>query len=402
MWYSQQDMIEIESVYSAIRHICENADENLNYIYLEHDTVNYGHQVIKDGNENGFKLHTTFLRPSENSSNVDSNTDWTTRIKYETNKSNSSVSLIWYAFINPGKDMKPLNDEKYYLEVWKDANFKLGTQIAIMGSTPSLGTFKMSIMFNRKFNLSTKKNTTINTSASSSWCPDLAMLKTCLKKTMTKTIEEDGASSRVILEDLNHIDPNIFPTHFVVVQLTINHNSKKSSENLSFYLDVACTQIKKNVKSFENTFPKLIGEKFDKILAEYSNQFHQKFNQLFPIKIKDNSIKNSSLLNFAESTFSNMAGSLGYFYGSSLVQNYDVIELKNSVSSEYIKYFSAGLLTVVSSRSVYPIGFLCDDGFHGLMLESWSVNLQLQILGHWMDFLNNWGWIPREQVRTNL
>jgi len=123
--------------------------------------------------------------------------------------------------------------------------------------------------------------------------------------------------------------------------------------------------------------------------------------------MKKDTADKSLLLDFAKVTFSNMAGSLGYFYGSSLVRDDDKNNLSNRGVSEIdivdsVKYWRAGLLTAVPSRSQFPRGFLWDDGFHGLMLGRWSVKLQLQILGHWMDLLNHQGWIPREQVRIYL
>lgn len=426
MWYTQQSLKKTGSIDSEVRHMCDNSHENLVYGYVEHDAVNYGHQVIHDGKENGFTLHTIFLRPKSNvNSNVNSdtsNTDWTTRIIYETNNTASSVSLVWYVYIDPGDDGLPLNNKAYSLETFNGVDGKLGVPLAtIMGSTPSLDNFQMSIIpveSNNSDEISKFVSVNINTSISSSWCPNMALLKHCLAKSMIikrQVIKNSSISSQIVLidEELKKRDnnQNSLLKNFVAIQVTISHNKKKSTEttskfkSVSYSLDIAYSQTNKQTRVNKNTIPSLIGDQFDKVHNEYSNRFHERFHKTFPISLKEDNVEKSLLLNFARVTFSNMAGSLGYFYGSSLVRDDDEQNnFSNSGVSEIdlvdaVKYWRAGLLTAVPSRSQFPRGFLWDDGFHGLMMGCWSINLQLHILGHWMDLLNYQGWIPREQVR---
>jgi len=419
MWYTQQNLMRTGSIDSSIRHMCDNAHENLVYGYVEHDTVNYGHQVINDGKENGFKLQTIFLRPNNKRKTDTSNTDWTTRIIYETNNSVSSVSLVWYVYIDPGEDEQLLKKEEYSLGIQKGVDDQLGTPlVTITGSTPSLSDFKMSIIPIPPKNIDNFSASLvhINTSISSLWCPNTAMLKQCLAKSMAirrQPVKDPGISSQIMLvdekysiHDNNHQNPNLLK-NFVALQITISPNNKKdiTSKFRSYSLDIAYTQKNKHINSalFKDISPLLVGNTFSSVHTEYSNRFQQKFKNTFPIKMKDTAEK-SLLLDFAKVTFSNMAGSLGYFYGSSLVRDDDdENNLNNGGVSEIdivdaVKYWRAGLLTAVPSRSQFPRGFLWDDGFHGLMLGRWSVELQLHILGHWMDLLNHQGWIPREQV----
>lgn len=430
MWYTQNNLMKTGSIDYSIRHMCDNSHEDLVYGYIEHDTINYGHQVINDGKDNGFILQTIFLRPNNDvnsgSENSGSNTDWTTRIIYETNNSASSVSLVWYVYIDPGEIDQSLNDQDYTLEVLKGVDGKISSPLAtITGSTPSLSDFKMSIIplaSNNSDNLS-KYTVHINTSTSGLWCPNAALLKQCLAKSMAikrQAIKESGTSSQIMLVDEKYNKQE--PTHqtsnllknFVAVQVTISHKSKKLSENTSkfkslrYTLDIAYTQNHKDIDSatFKEKSPSLIGNKFDLIHTEYSKKFHQKFQKTFPISFKEDTIEKSLLLTFAKVTFSNMAGSIGYFYGASLVRDDDEKHINNGGVSEInivdaVNYWRAGLLTAVPSRSQFPRGFLWDDGFHGLMLGTWSIDLQLHILGHWMDLLNHQGWIPREQVRKH-
>jgi mannosyl-oligosaccharide glucosidase len=95
-------------------------------------------------------------------------------------------------------------------------------------------------------------------------------------------------------------------------------------------------------------------------------------------------------VSFAQAALSNMIGGVGYFFGTSKVQSF--------YTKEPVHYWRAPLYTAVPSRSFFPRGFLWDEGFHGFLISTWDLDLELDIISHWFDLMNVEGWIPREQI----
>jgi mannosyl-oligosaccharide glucosidase len=131
----------------------------------------------------------------------------------------------------------------------------------------------------------------------------------------------------------------------------------------------------------------LQGAEFESELTDKIEDFDDKFESIFKLKQKG---YDDDYVEFGMSAFSNLIGSLSYFYGRSKVKSPD---MKTPVD-----YFSAPLFTGVPSRSFFPRGFLWDEGFHQLLITQWDINLSKEVIGHWMDLLNTNGWLPREQI----
>ena len=133
----------------------------------------------------------------------------------------------------------------------------------------------------------------------------------------------------------------------------------------------------------------LSGDEYQVALNEHLGKFSAKFEEKFGLKSKGYS---DSHQGFAKAILSNMIGTVGYFYGHSLVKS------RYTKTGEPMKYWDAPLLTGVPSRSFFPRGFLWDEGFHNLLIGRWDEQLSMEILGHWLDLVNIEGWIPREQI----
>ncbi|GLH08096.1 Mannosyl-oligosaccharide glucosidase GCS1 [Gryllus bimaculatus] len=131
----------------------------------------------------------------------------------------------------------------------------------------------------------------------------------------------------------------------------------------------------------------LRGDVYSKELQKWRDEFHHSFEEKFQLQSKGYSEKE---IKFAAAAFSNLLGGIGYFYGSSRVES--------SHTRGPVPYWKAALYTAVPSRSFFPRGFLWDEGFHGLLISSWDIDMELDIICHWFDLMNIEGWIPREQI----
>jgi hypothetical protein len=108
----------------------------------------------------------------------------------------------------------------------------------------------------------------------------------------------------------------------------------------------------------------------------------------------------------ARAALSNTLGSMGYFYGSSLVQLPPRKHTNKSAGSspksspkskpgKLVQSAPRPLFTAVPSRSFFPRGFLWDEGFHQLLVQQWDLRASCDALAHWLDLMNVDGWIPR-------
>ncbi|KAE8825709.1 hypothetical protein PTNB85_06139 [Pyrenophora teres f. teres] len=115
-------------------------------------------------------------------------------------------------------------------------------------------------------------------------------------------------------------------------------------------------------------------------------------------------------LAFAENVFSNLLGGLGYFSGTTKVDTAKKAIYAETTGNFWLKTEDAKkhttpemkgpyeLLTHTPSRSMFPRGFLWDEGFHLLPIIEWDADLALEVIRDWLLLMDNDGWIAREQV----
>ena len=138
----------------------------------------------------------------------------------------------------------------------------------------------------------------------------------------------------------------------------------------------------------------LRGPKLTALFTKREKAFDSRFEQIFGRDIQSFDLNgNVSSVEIAKAALSNSLGSIGYFYGCSIVKNED-----SSGRPKLSLYGPSPLLSGVPSRSFFPRGFLWDEGFHQLLMGRWDRELSRYILAHWLDLMSSSGWIPREQI----
>ncbi|KAG5893399.1 hypothetical protein JTB14_038061 [Gonioctena quinquepunctata] len=350
MWYFPR---RLRPGGDGIRHWCEQGDNLEKYGWLQHDGHNFGIQEIIDG---PFKLLTSFIkRPGGYRGG-----EWTSRISVDLSLENKhiqgeEVSLIWYVALD--------EETKGFIEPTNSATKITG----IRGRTSTLGEFTM------KFT-----NTTgylNHESFLSASAPGLHLLKETVISSLRLAQDNPKSPKKIVLAGQlpafnghEKIDPN-----FVAIQLT---------GKVPFSIDIVYES-----SSFTNKQETLVGDTYTKSLEWHRKQFTEKFEKTFSLKAKGYAQKH---IDFAQAALSNMVGGIGYFYGASKVQSI--------YTKEPVAYWRAPLYTAVPSRSFFPRGFLWDEGFHGLLISQWDLDIELDIISHWFDLINAEGWIPREQI----
>lgn len=322
------------------------------YAWLEHDGRTFGIQEIVD---NPAVIKTTFVkRPGGHHGG-----DWTARIAVSSEKGHSGeeISLLFYTAIEEGT------------KGWIKANLGDDARLSgIEGNTQGLGSFVI--------NLNLIRGTIEEHSFLATIAPSLNMLKETLLHNLRVATQKGSTEERIVLsgEQLplsaegKRKDPN-----FIVTQVT---------GRIPFEIEVCYES-----GSFNSRIERLMGKNYDEALEKQRRLFSNRFESIF--KLKSKGYKDDEVT-FAKMAFSNLLGSVGYFYGASQVQS--------AYTKGPVPYWKAPLYTAVPSRSFFPRGFLWDEGFHGLLVSAWDTEIELDIICHWFDLMNIEGWIPREMI----
>ena len=240
----------------------------------------------------------------------------------------------------------------------------------ISGTTDDLGPFYLRF----KMNEESKKLVMFQNHLITRVPEDVGDLKNVIFNNFGVTQLKNSANHYFVLQGTRMPEGiDVKKANFMVSQVTVR---------LPFEMEVVYES-----GSAESRINELSGNYYDDLLLKYENEFNERFEKVFHLKEKKFS---QHEIEFAKSTFSNLIGGIGYFYGSSLV--------KSKYSKEPVPYWDAPLYTAVPSRSFFPRGFLWDEGFHNLLISHWDASMSTDIIGHWLDLMNTEGWIPREQI----
>ncbi|ALC48411.1 CG1597 [Drosophila busckii] len=341
----------------GIRHWCEISDKLDGYGWTHHDGRSFGVQQIQDM---PFELKTSFVKFT---GDKQYGGDWTARVSVRNTSRawHRSISLIWYVALDERTQghIKYVSDEK-------------STEPGVYGQTQGLGEFQL------RFHAI--KGRVLHKSYLSTVAPSLAKLK-----------ETVFAHFRAFTNKLGHrfiglpgeiVSQNGLPAaqvepNFIAIQFTAD---------VDFTLDISYQST--SGFALGTNIPKPpVGRAYTDALQQKVQEFETRFERVFQLAAQGYPREQ---VHFARNALSNMLGGIGYFYGASRVQS---VYTQNPVP-----YWKAPLYASVPSRSFFPRGFLWDEGFHGLLLSAWDVDIELDIICHWFDLLNVEGWIPREQI----
>ncbi|KAI1814498.1 glycoside hydrolase family 63 protein [Poronia punctata] len=159
--------------------------------------------------------------------------------------------------------------------------------------------------------------------------------------------------------------------------------------------------------SSESSGKDITSEDLSREILSTTESFNDRFKELFAPKAPYDSEKYER---FGKSMLSNLAGGIGYFYGSQIVDRSNAPEYEEENEGFWEETAAARarrqeqpegpneLFTSVPSRPFFPRGFLWDEGFHLLPIVDWDTDLTLEIVKSWYNLMDDDGWIAREQI----
>jgi len=152
----------------------------------------------------------------------------------------------------------------------------------------------------------------------------------------------------------------------------------------------------------------MTAEILTKKIGENHETFIERFKKVFKRQAPFDTEKYSE---FAENTFSNLLGGIGYFYGTSMVDRSYADEYLEEDEGFWDEAKAARerpgvvkeegpreLFTSIPSRPFFPRGFYWDEGFHLVPISEWDMDLTLSIVKSWFALVDTDGWIGREQI----
>ncbi|XP_055594346.1 uncharacterized protein LOC129745350 isoform X2 [Uranotaenia lowii] len=319
-----------------IRHNCEISDNLDQYGWLLHDGRTFGYQEIKD---NPILLKTSFLRSKDNN-------NWISKIDISKVNTHRKISLIMYVAFDS----------------IEDGSVTIQSQASKFPEIQTTSFYTPSTSFSFH-------STTVN---------KLDVSYVCLETHGMHKIKEAIATKIAVKNDGQNI-------RYYLLNQAAEGNCSIGAVMFTFKGSGSIfMKMSKNIDSTKNS---INPELYDTQLKESINMFADRFESTFSLNAKG---FNQTEIKFAQAAMSNLIGGIGYFYGASKV--------KSEHNKDPVSYWKAPLYTAVPSRSFFPRGFLWDEGFHGLLISTWDLDISLDILMHWFDLMNTEGWIPREQI----
>ncbi|KAL6047513.1 Processing alpha glucosidase I [Balamuthia mandrillaris] len=200
--------------------------------------------------------------------------------------------------------------------------------------------------------------------------------------TLPNTIEE-GSNVFVI--------QRIFTLPFEFDLVFLSHESGES-------YDSATAKPSKKAPSLDDDIvAAMTGSSLTSTLMSARRQFEDRFEEVFQLQQRQPQYSPQQR-DFAMATFSNLVGGIGYFSGRGIIVEEDNTATSPQARKRYAFSPPHVLYSAVPSRPFFPRGFLWDEGFHQLLVLPWEESITRDVLGHWLNMMDENGWIAREQI----
>jgi mannosyl-oligosaccharide glucosidase len=208
-------------------------------------------------------------------------------------------------------------------------------------------------------------------------------------------------------------------------------NHLEEEEEESFTVDIEAQSSPDQSASPSTRLGDAISSDFDGLINQHRIAFEERFQSVFGLTelatTEDNS--NASFIptqiEAAKVGLSSLLGGIGFFQGSSLIQQANIEIMEGSASDEKkttepfqeppIFSSEVTLLTATPSRTAFPRGFLWDEGFHQMLISQWDTALTIEVISSWLQTMHYYcnesnpmelpskgscvgGWIPREMI----
>ncbi|KAL4401573.1 Processing alpha glucosidase I [Malassezia pachydermatis] len=133
-------------------------------------------------------------------------------------------------------------------------------------------------------------------------------------------------------------------------------------------------------------------------LMRHKEAYDARFEHLFGLS----SSFTPKHVTFARELTAQILGSIGYYFGESLVDRRPADEeglvLHDMDNAQPLPEGPMQLWTATPSRSFFPRGFYWDEGFHLLHISAWDPTLAMSLFESWTQLIDDDGWVAREQI----
>ncbi|KAL7749044.1 Processing alpha glucosidase I [Sorochytrium milnesiophthora] len=415
-----------------IRHSAEQSEE-LPHGFTRHDGRNYAYQEIRDA-PNNILLSTEFIKHSYNDS-MGTSDKWTVRIRGKTIDPSAPAytALVYYAAL---EDQHP----RIKVEQQPSDTGDAPPVTILRGKGGHAGDFVMSFHQGRQH--PGKDNVYPPASPADinlpDWRTQTAYAGVRAAKGTTWKAKDYFTDALVrhaepVLARYKGTEHTPHPVHLFTVGNTMPDSNGEEDEedetgaNLAFVQQIYVGEFSVDITYESKAVADVqdVHEQTTALASQYRAAFEERFEALFGLARKGFSADQTDMARYA---FSNVLGSIGYFYGQALVddtvideeqlfdelyyydeteydeEQWEEIQYRRRAQREEDKRLNTRstppmeLLASVPARTFFPRGFFWDEGFHQLLIGPWDNDLSLDTIRSWFSLIDKDGWIAREQI----